>query len=742
MRCSALRVTLKTRIEPHSSRFGMFLIASPRTLRTRRGRHSPRRILAGLLLCLAGPLSSTCFASSEDWLPIAPADLALRSNPADPAAHAMVLYSETRVDMEKGDFFTYVRIKIFDEAGRKFADADAEYGNELYSVEDLRARTVHPDGSIVEFSGQPTPLRRRDIGGDRPVVALTCPAATPGSIVEYRYRIHFHRERYAGRRVNYVQSKEEYAQILTETRHLFWRVRGELYVRRARYIVHPYQVPLPGFAVTGGVRPGYPKYRTENLPEGTSVVVEKLGTLVCEASDVAALPAEPYPPRPSLSDGRIEMYFTEHKQETQREFWERFATLAREREAYAFESLKLAKKIAEQTVEGADGPEARLRKLYARAQKIRNLSFDSAPALNPGKDEPAMIEPHVEEVLARNEAHASGVNLAFVALARAAGFEAQMIRLAPRNHRPFDMNRLDSTQLETSAVWVRLQGKDLVLDPGTRFCPFGLLPWPKMSASGFQVTKIGIRPLTTPGPSPSDARIERKADLELSADGSLRGSVQADFYGQEALEIRIEALGMDEAERKELLAGRLLRSLPAGSKIETISAADWETAQEQFHALFTVSIPPQKRNDGNFSAVLTPTVAGQANPFGATGRADAVAMPYPYREADENTIHLPPGMGVEELPALREARLKLPGQIVSEPENGETTGLRRRQPGDVDVAVYQNLRKENGETITAARLLISGVGEVAVAQYPRLREFFEQVREADSETVRLRAGPN
>jgi hypothetical protein len=112
----------------------MRLIASLRIARTRRARIGPRWLLAGLLLGLAWLSIPASATADEAWLPIDPADLALRSNPADPAAHAMVLYSETRIDMAKGDSFHYMRIKIFDDAGRKFAKGEAEYGGELYSV--------------------------------------------------------------------------------------------------------------------------------------------------------------------------------------------------------------------------------------------------------------------------------------------------------------------------------------------------------------------------------------------------------------------------------------------------------------------------------------------------------------------------------------------------------------------------------------------------------------------------------
>jgi Domain of Unknown Function with PDB structure (DUF3857) len=707
---------------------------------TPRAAGSAARILLGLLVvCLAAPAAPRRDAAAEEWLPIAPQDLAMKSNPALPGSHAMALYSETKWDLENAATFEYVRIKIFDVAGLKYAEAEAEYPSSLYSVEDLRARTIHPDGSIAEFAGAPVVRRKRNISGSHLVAAFTCPAATPGSIVEYQYAVRFHRERVRWEMREFPMAGD-LAQMITESRFFDWPVRGELSVRHARFMLHPPAINLPGFAAIGGVRPGYPHYRAEDLPPNATLTTDKLATLVCDERDVPPAPEEAFPSPEGERTVHIEMYFAEHKHETRREFWGRYAADQQSTEEQALRAMKLARRIAEQTAGKGGTPETALGKLYARAQQIRNRTYGFELEEHGAKSEPLLMNQTAEEALKRGEGTSDDINLAFLALARAAGFDAEMIWLAPRNRRRFDLDRFDWSQLSQSAVVVRLPDGEVVVDPGTPFCPIGLLPWPKAEAGGFRVTKGNINSIVTPGLELRASGVERKGELALSRDGWLRGTVQAEFYGQEALELRIEEAEMNEEERAKTLTERFRQWLPSGSNIESVTATGWDTEQGPLHAQFAVSVPPQTGARGEATAALTATVAGQANPFESPERSQAVCFPYPFQELDEITIALPKGMEAGPLTPLREARMELPGEIISAPENGESTGLRRRRPGEVPVAAYQNLRKEGKGSITVVRRLLVNLTDVPVAHYAKLRNFFQQVHAGDSETVAVSAG--
>ena len=73
------------------------------------------------LCCVAIPGVVT---AGDDWLPVPPADLALKDNPAQPGADAMILYRRSRVDAKRADIDEdfdeeYFRVKVFTARGAK-----------------------------------------------------------------------------------------------------------------------------------------------------------------------------------------------------------------------------------------------------------------------------------------------------------------------------------------------------------------------------------------------------------------------------------------------------------------------------------------------------------------------------------------------------------------------------------------------------------------------------------------------
>src|SRR5262249_37415816 len=84
----------------------------------------------------------------------------------------------------------YLRIKIFNERGKDSqSKIDIPYGPDV-EIKDLAARTIKPDGSIVEV--QKKEIFDRTIvkqGGQKiRAKSFAMPAVEPGSIIEYRYR--------------------------------------------------------------------------------------------------------------------------------------------------------------------------------------------------------------------------------------------------------------------------------------------------------------------------------------------------------------------------------------------------------------------------------------------------------------------------------------------------------------------------------------------------------------------------
>src|SRR5690349_14056714 len=117
-----------------------------------------RLLFASLILAvviLAAP--NPTFADKEEWKPVDPAQLMMKSPVVEKDADAEALFWEIKVEDEvegstpRTVLSNYIRIKIFTERGResqskieiKYAKGD--------KVTDIAGRTIKADGSILEL---------------------------------------------------------------------------------------------------------------------------------------------------------------------------------------------------------------------------------------------------------------------------------------------------------------------------------------------------------------------------------------------------------------------------------------------------------------------------------------------------------------------------------------------------------------------------------------------------------------
>src|SRR5262249_43523086 len=148
-------------------------------------------------------------------LPITPEDLAVKDVPGNPGAPAIRLYSSYFRNDDKKFELRYQRIKVLTEAGKSYANVEIPL-QPKDSLKELKARTIHPDGSIVEFTDKPftkTILKGR--GLKYLAETFTLPQVTVGSIVEYSYALSMGKAR---------------LERVTE-----WQFQGDLYAVKERF---------------------------------------------------------------------------------------------------------------------------------------------------------------------------------------------------------------------------------------------------------------------------------------------------------------------------------------------------------------------------------------------------------------------------------------------------------------------------------------------------------------------------
>src|SRR5262245_30007554 len=139
--------------------------------------------------------AATAQAQVQSWKPIDPAHVELKAPVVEKDAEAEWIFWEIYYKDELDGsnaykiFSNYVRIKIFSQRGvENHGKVDIVYANRG-DVRNIAARTIKPDGSIVEM--------KKDAVFDREIVRLSglkvkaksfaLPAVEPGVIVEYRW---------------------------------------------------------------------------------------------------------------------------------------------------------------------------------------------------------------------------------------------------------------------------------------------------------------------------------------------------------------------------------------------------------------------------------------------------------------------------------------------------------------------------------------------------------------------------
>ena len=217
---------------------------------------------------------------------------------------------------------------------------------------------------------------------------------------------------------------------------------------------------------------------------------------VLDANDIPAIPKEEAIPPVSSFAYSVRFYFlhdtattdhwTEHSWKALGERWSQ--------EQYRFdEPGYYLKRAVMELVAPADSPEQKLRKLYAAVMKLDNLSVDRDQGkLAADKPLPDTAQT-VNDVFAAGRGNNDQINSVFISMARAAGFTAYAMRVSNRELSIFDPNYLTMAQFDDDITVVELDGKELFLDPGTRFCPFGHLSWKHAAVQAYARLRRGPR---------------------------------------------------------------------------------------------------------------------------------------------------------------------------------------------------------------------------------------------------------
>jgi hypothetical protein len=521
---------------------------------------SMRRIGIVTLLAVLGFLGETS-ARSAEWLPVTADELQLTSEPKAPGAGAIYLYRQVDRDDTGPETYYYTRLKILTEEGRKYGDVEIPFVKGIEYIHGIEARTIRPDGSIARFDGT---VYEKPIASARGAKLLaktfTMPEVQPGSIIEYRY---WHQEQ-----VGYVFDSH-------------WILSQELFTRHAKFSL----VPSPYF----GLQWSWPR----GLPEGSSSPKKEGAKIRLEAHDIPAFVTEQLMPPPNELKYRVDFIYPAELQPQSDpvKFWKTYGQKAFHHLAKFIDEPKVMGRAVAQIVQPTDSPEEMLRKIYAHVVQMRNTSFERRKSDEEAKRENLKPAHTVEDVWNRGSGDAFELTYLFLALARAAGLQADLALVSTRDQYFFDRRIMNPRQLNSNLVIVSLNGKDVYLDPGVPFTPFGLLPWYETGVQALRLDDTGGSWLTIPLPPASASRIERTARLKLDRGGTLTGKLTIRFTGLEAAWRRLEERNEDDTDRKKFLEDETRYSVSSGIEVTSTNTPDWSGFEEPLVVEYDLEIP-------------------------------------------------------------------------------------------------------------------------------------------------------
>ena len=635
----------------------------------------PAVLVAWLLLAV------TAAWPDDDFPPVNPVELAMKKDASNPS-NAEILYHETVINNREHSISEYYRIKVFTDAAKKYGDIQIPYNRDFLRLSDLKARTVLADGTIVPFDGKVLDkvIAKRH-GFDVRATAFTFPSVQPGCILEYRYRLSWS--------LGYFVIPP-------------WIVQEELPMLQARYVLN--------------VPPGVMVAPVSSLPDNADYSRTDPGTLELTLSNVPPFDPEDLSLPAEVLKWHVRFYQLFSRTTTEDDYWKDIGkSWSKWLEDYTKARDGVTREVA-RLVQPSDPPETKLRKLYARAQQIRNLSYEHGKTEAEAKREKLKEAKSAEQVLEHGYGGRTEINETFLALARAAGFETAMVWIAERGDMPFDRRVMDTWQLGWALAVVKVGNEERYFDPGTPGCPFGLIPGEDIKVPGLRPTPDGAQFVTTPLPNPEASQRLRKGEFTLAEDGSLHGRLSLTYTGLFALDQRLSALEEDETGRRKQVEDTIRAWLPADAQVKLEKLSGWEDSAQPLQVEATLDVPNAAARTGSRTILLADILeANGKNPFDRAVRHWDIYFDYPLVTSDDLTLHLPAGWQIEALPPPHDfaGGSNLHYQVS------------RIQAGP-DVRVQRQSRRND-------IFFTSGF-------YPAVRQFYANVGASDEEPIVLRAG--
>jgi hypothetical protein len=624
-------------------------------------------------------------AAASDWDPVTDAEKNMKSNPLDPGAGAVVLFKRGQIDViEKSSLFwttriqTYVRIKVFNEAGRDAGNVSVD-APKFVRMSKIEGRTILPSGEIIPLDSSKVFHGKAYTEGKNFAIlesSFTFPSVQPGAIIEYQveeYEDWFYPPPWIfdTRELGTLQSslKVTIGPRLTMAQFPLDTTVNKISVSQSQTVMGSQF----DFAVKN-LRP--------ILSEPFSLPYRDLATMIIFTPKELGFGGGVYPIISRWDD-------------VGKEVTEEFTNMEKSEKEVKNKAKDLAEKLPD--------PRKKAEAIYKYIQQ--NIASSNLAGVSLGR--PA------DEILSAKRGDPDEINALFVLMLKQVKVDSDMVLVATQNWQTLARGFPNLSQF--SRIVTRLNFKDgaVFADPADSAAPFGEVPWFDRGVQGLAVKGSKVQEAAIPAGAADDNVSTGKTMMHVAKDWTTEGDSEIELKGAEAIEFRADLL--EEAPQK--LEQRLTDIFAYGnSDAEVTQLAHPEFRDSSQPFLLKAHLREKLSNETEPGGLLLNPWMGdqyQRPRFTSNVRHSAVRFNNPEKRVSTSTWQLAPEIKVDQLP--KEVKI----------EN--------------DLGGFSRSCTQNDATVTCTRTFyLKKVLLTTNGEYLSAKKFFDEIAKDDQEVIVLR----
>ena len=624
-------------------------------------------------------------AGALDWDAVTDADKNMKSNPLDPGAGAVVLFKRGKIEvLEKQSLFwttriqTYTRIKIFNDAGREYANVSVD-APKYMRLSKIEGRTILPSGQIIPLdSSQVFRGRAYESGRNYAIIktSFTFPSVEAGAIIEYQ--------------------TEEYVDWFYPPPWIFDTDEVGTLDSTLRVLIGP--------------RLGMAQFPLDTTASRLSV--SKNDTVQGTQFDFSVKNLHPIRKEPysvPFRDQATMVLFTPHElafsgqvfpiitkwDDVGKEVSQQFGNMEKSQKDAKNKAKALAEKL----------PDARKKSETIYKYLQQNVTSSNLIGVYLGRT--------ADELLTSKRGDPDEINALFVMMLREVKVDADMVMVATQNWQTLARGFPNFSQFSRILTRVNLKEGVVFADPAEPAAPFGELPWFDRGVTGLAVKGSKVQEAVIPAGTADDNLSVTKISMQVGRDWKAEGDAEINMKGTEAIDFRGDLL----EESPEKMERRLTDYFGYGHADAVVSNIAHPDIRDSSQQLVIKAHLRQKLTDesGPGELLVNPWLDDQYNSpvFKARERHSAVRFDGPEKRVSTSEWKLAPEIKVEQLP--KEVKI----------EN--------------DLGGFSHSCDQRGNTVTCTRAFYLKKTQLQTnVEYLNARKFFDEIAKNDQEVMVLR----